>query len=162
MFTPLSTLLWQMNRLGYGSSSHANIPTSSSNQDLGPIVATVGAVVTALLALLAGLMVTGLALADGKADMQTLAAVGGPPWLRRRIAASSAAYVTVLGCVTGAVSGLVAARVLVPLFVRSTGDLFRVPWPMIAFVVLAVPVLTAAVAFVTTRSTVELTRRTGD
>lgn len=134
----------------------------SSSQDIGPIVATVGAVVTALLALLAGLMVTGLALADGRADMQTLAAVGGPPRLRRRIAASSAAYVTVLGCVTGAVSGLVAARVLVPLFVRSTGDLFRVPWPMIAFVVLAVPVLTAAVASATTRSTVELTRRTGD
>ncbi len=140
----------------------ASVITPSSGQDIGPIVATVGAVVTALLALLAGLMVTGLALADGKADMQTLAAVGGPPWLRRRIAASSAAYVTVLGCVTGAVSGLVAARVLVPLFVRSTGDLFRVPWPMIAFVVLAVPVLTAAVAFVTTRCTVELTRRTGD
>lgn len=131
-----------------------------TNQDLGPIVATVGAVVTALLALLAGLMVTGLALADGRADMQTLAAVGGPPRLRRRIAASSAAYVTVLGCLTGAVSGLVAARVLVPLFVRSDADLFRIPWLMVAFVVVAVPVLTAAVAFVTTRSTVELTRRT--
>jgi putative ABC transport system permease protein len=138
------------------------INTPDTSQDLGPVVATVGAVVTALLALLAGLMVTGLALADGRADMQTLAAVGGPPRLRRRIAASSAAYVTVLGCVTGAVSGLVAARVLVPLFVRSTGDLFRVPWLMIAFVVLAVPLLTAAVAFATTRSTVELTRRTGD
>lgn len=118
--------------------------------------------VTALVALLVGLMVTALALVDGRGDSRTLASVGGAPGLRRRIAASSAGFVTVLGCVAGVVSGLVAAWVLSPLFQRGAdnGHLFVVPWAEMAALVLVVPLLTAATAFLTTRGRVPLVRRT--
>lgn len=127
----------------------------------GVVILAVGAGVTALLALLAGLMVTGLALADGRADLVTLASVGAPPGARRRMAASSAGFVSVLGCVAGAVSGLIGARVLLPLAsdVRSG---FVTPWAMLAAVVVGVPLLTAGVAWLTTRSDVPLVRRVED
>lgn len=118
--------------------------------------------VTALVALLVGLMVTALALVDGRGDSRTLASVGGTPGLRRRMAASSAGFVTVLGCATGVVSGLVASWVLSPLFQRgaANGHLFVVPWAEMAALVLVVPLLTAATAFLTTRGRVPLVRRT--
>jgi putative ABC transport system permease protein len=132
-----------------------------------PVLLTlaIGAAATVLLALLAGLMVTALALADGRADLQTLAAVGGPPRVRRRFAAASAGFVTGLGCLVGAVSGLAVAWVLLPLlsdanaYGELTRGLFVVPWASLAFVVVAVPLLTALVAGATTRSRIALTRR---
>jgi putative ABC transport system permease protein len=127
----------------------------------GVVILAVGAGVTALLALLAGLMVTGLALADGRADLVTLASVGAPPGSRRRMAASSAGFVSVLGCATGAVSGLIGARVLLPLASELQGR-FVTPWAMLAAVVVGVPLLTAGVAWLTTRSTVPLVRRVED
>ena len=129
------------------------------------LILGIGAVATLMLALIAGLMVTALALADGRADLQTLAAVGGPPRVRRRFAAASAGFVTGLGCLVGAVSGLAVAWVLLPLVggVDSAGALTRgpfvVPWATVALVVVAVPLLTSAVAGATTRSSITLTRR---
>jgi putative ABC transport system permease protein len=129
------------------------------------LILGIGAVATLLLALIAGLMVTALALADGRADLQTLAAVGGPPRVRRRFAAASAGFVTGLGCLVGAVSGLAVAWVLLPLVggVDANGALARgpfvVPWATMALVVVAVPLLTSAVAGATTRSRIALTRR---
>jgi putative ABC transport system permease protein len=132
-----------------------------------PVLLTlaIGAAATVLLALLAGLMVTALALADGRADLQTLAAVGGPPRVRRRFAAASAGFVTGLGCLVGAVSGLAVAWVLLPLLsdANAYGELtrgpFAVPWASLGIVVVAVPLITALVAGATTRSRIALTRR---
>jgi putative ABC transport system permease protein len=124
------------------------------------LVLLVGGAVTAFLALLAGLMVTALALADGRADHATLAAVGAPPGARRRIAAATAGYVALLGCVVGAVSGLLGSYVLVPLVNRGSGGTWEMPWAMLAIVLVAVPLMTSAVAWLTTRSDVLLTRRT--
>jgi putative ABC transport system permease protein len=132
-----------------------------------PVLLTlgIGVAATVLLALVAGLMVTALALADGRADLQTLAAVGGPPRVRRRFAASSAGFVTGLGCLVGAASGLVVAWVLLPMLgdVDVSGALVRGPfvvsWTAIGFVVVAVPLLTSAVAWATTRSRIVLSRR---
>ena len=107
----------------------------------------------------------GHCVADGRADLQTLAAVGGPPRVRRRFAASSAGFVTGLGTLVGTVSGLVVAWVLLPLFGSTSvsGQLSRgplaIPWGTVALVVLAVPVVTSAVAWATTRSRIALTRR---
>ena len=137
----------------------------SSGPDPVLLTLGIGAAITVLLALVAGLMVTALALADGRADLQTLAAVGGPPRLRRRFAAASAGFVTGLGCLVGAVSGLAVAWVLLPMLGRVdvSGALVRGPflvsWSSVAFVVLAVPLITAAVAWATTRSRIVLTRR---
>jgi putative ABC transport system permease protein len=127
--------------------------------DPGIVILAVGAVATFLLALLAGLMVTTLALADGHADAVTLAAVGGPPGLRRRMAGASAGFVAALGCVAGAAAGLAAARVLVPLTTVSGSAPFVTPWAMLGLIVVGVPLLTMAVAWLTTRSHVTMTRR---
>ena len=141
----------------------ASVSQSTTYADPSVLILAVGAGVTALLALLAGLMVTALALSDGRADLVTLAAVGAPPSSRRRIAASSAAFVSALGCAAGVAAGLLAARILVPLLNgSSTSTPFVLPWLMIGLLVVGVPLLTAAVAFTTTRSRVVLTRRTGD
>jgi putative ABC transport system permease protein len=129
---------------------------------LDPVVTIllVGGGVTALLALLAGLMVTALALADGKADHATLAAVGAPPGTRRWLGAATAGYVAVLGCVVGSVSGLLGSFVLVPLVNHGYGGTWVMPWAMLGVVLVGVPLLTSAAAWLTTRSTVPLTRRT--
>jgi putative ABC transport system permease protein len=112
-----------------------------------------------LLALLAGLMVTALALADGRSDITTLAAVGAEPRVRRRIAASSAGFVAALGCAAGVVSGLVLAWLLNPLFNRSGSQATVIHWWLVAFVLVGIPAITAAVAWLTTRSRITLTRR---
>jgi putative ABC transport system permease protein len=112
---------------------------------------------TALMALLAGLMVTALSLADGKADVATLAAVGAPPRVRRRMAAASAGYVSLIGCIAGAASGGLAGWVLIPLLNGATT--WRTPWAMVLVVAVGVPLLTAAVAWLTTRNRIGLTRR---
>jgi len=111
-----------------------------------------GASATALLALLAGLMVTSLALVDGRGDLRTLAAIGADPRIRRRIAASSAAFVSLVGVGAGAFSGLIAARLLVPLFISRGEGAFVTPWSMLLLVVVGVPLLTTGVAWSTTRS----------
>ena len=117
------------------------------------VILRVGGGVTALLALLAGLMVTALALADGRADLATLAAVGAPPGMRRRLGAASAGFVAVLGCVVGAVSGwwVVCARSRSePRLAEATG---RDALGDARIVVVGVPLLTSAAAWLTTRST---------
>jgi len=103
---------------------------------------------------------TGSALADGKADHATLAAVGAPPGTRRRLGAATAGYVALLGCTVGVVSGLLGAYVLVPLLNGSVRGYWVTPWAMIALVLVGVPLITAAAAWLTTRSSVPLTRRT--
>jgi putative ABC transport system permease protein len=115
---------------------------------------------TLLLALLAGLMVTALAMADARGDLVTLASVGAPPRVRRAMAASSAGFVALLGCATGAVSGLVIARVLLPLFSSGGDGQLVIRWPIVAFIVVAIPLITAGAAWLTTRSRIVLTRRT--
>ena len=140
--------------LGYGD------PGGTSSLDA--LILGAAAAVTAVVAVLVGLMVTSLALVDGRADSRTLASVGGPPGLRRRVAASSAGFVTLLGCTTGVASGLVASWVLSPLF-GPAGDraqhVFAVPWMVMGALVVVVPLLTAAAAYLTTRSRIPLTRR---
>mgnify|MGYP003473929245 CR=1 FL=1 len=79
------------------------------------------------------------------------------------MAASSAAFVTVLGCVTGVLSGLVASWVLAPLYGppgERAAHLFVAPWAVMAALVVVVPLLTAAAAYLTTRRQVPLVRRT--
>jgi putative ABC transport system permease protein len=136
-------------------------PLSQVDETLIVLLAGVGA--TALLALLAGLMVTALALADGRADHATLQAVGAAPRLRRRIAAATAGYVAGLGCLVGAASGLIGSYVLLPLLTDGRGfgasHTWSVPWPMVGLIVVVVPLITAGAAWLTTRSRVPLTRR---
>jgi putative ABC transport system permease protein len=141
----------------------AGVSESLAQTDMTLIVLLAGVGATALLALLAGLMVTALALADGRADHATLQAVGAAPRVRRAVAAATAGYVAGLGCIVGAASGLVGSYVLLPLLTDGRGfgaqNTWSIPWPMVGLIVVAVPLITAGVAWLTTRSRVELTRR---
>jgi len=69
----------------------------------------VGAVVT----LGAAAIATGLAAADGRADLVTLAAVGASPRIRRLLALCQAGVVAGLGTVLGVVAGFVAGGAIV-------------------------------------------------
>jgi putative ABC transport system permease protein len=135
------------------------VETATGDPAEAPVL-LVGVVATLLLALLAGLTVTSLALVDARPDLATLAAVGAAPGVRRSLAAWSAGYVTALGCLVGAVSALAAVRLLAPAL-GSWGDAPPVtPWTALGLVLVGVPAATAAVAWATTRRRVPLARRT--
>jgi putative ABC transport system permease protein len=142
----------------------AGLPASATvverPTDTTGLILAAAAAATLLMALLAGLMVTALALADGRSDLATLAAVGAKPGVRRRIAASSAGFVSALGCAAGVVSGLVLAKLLVGLVATGSSRVFAVHWWLVIGVLVAIPLVTAGVAWLTTRSRVVLTRRT--
>ncbi|MBR7836703.1 FtsX-like permease family protein [Actinospica durhamensis] len=108
----------------------------------------------ALLALGAAAIATGLALADGRADQQTLAAVGGSPWTRRWLAGSTALVITGLGVLIGVPIGFVISIGLVRLtnfnivglfsqFPTSQAMPFTVPWLNLGAMAVAVPLVTA-------------------
>jgi putative ABC transport system permease protein len=136
--------------------------------------------VAVLVAIGAAAIATGLALADGQPDLETLAAVGGSPATRRMLAGSTALVVTGLGSLIGVPVGFAIADGLVrlrddgfaaayalgnsppslgqsPALGQSTP--FVVPWLNIVVAVVAVPVVTALGAALLTRSRLQLTRR---
>ena len=130
--------------------------------------------VAVLVAIGAAAIATGLSLADGQPDLETLAAVGGSPATRRMVAGSTALVVTGLGALIGVPVGFAIADGLVRL--RDDGlttafalgnappplglsTPFVVPWLNIVVAVVAVPVVTALGAAVFTRSRLQLTRR---
>lgn len=106
----------------------------------------------------AAAIATGLALADGRADQETLVAVGGSPWTRRRLAGSTALVVTGLGVLTGVPVGFLIAAGLIRagnLLVRdpmSAPRAFAVPWLDLGGLALAVPLLTVLGAMLLSRS----------
>lgn len=130
--------------------------------------------VAVLVAIGAAAIATGLSLADGQPDLETLAAVGGSPGTRRMVAGSTALVVTGLGTLIGVPVGFAIADGLVrlrdqglatayalgnspPPLGQSTP--FVVPWLNIVVAVVAVPVVTALGAALFTRSRLQFTRR---
>jgi len=126
-----------------------------------------------LLALLAGSaalvlgasgIATGLAAADGRADLATLAAVGATPGLRRRLAAAQSYVTAGLGAALGLVAGLVpAVGLLRALNAAQTGRNARypvvVPWDVVLALAIVVPLLAAGAAALFSRSRLPLVRR---
>jgi putative ABC transport system permease protein len=116
----------------------------------------------------------GLAAAESRADIATLAAVGAGPSVRRRLAASQAGVIAGLGSVLGVFSGLVAGWVLIRMkqspggwgeigvFDHWSSDWRLVlPWPHLLAIGIGIPLLAIAVGFLTTRSRLPLVRRYG-
>lgn len=100
---------------------------------------------------------TGLAAADGRADVSTLAAVGAAPRTRRLLAMSQAAVVAFLGAVLGALAGFVPAAALV----QTLGDWpLTIPWLVVGAILVVVPLIAAAFAGLFTRSRLPMLRRT--
>ncbi len=133
----------------------------------------------ALILVLGGTFVaTGLAAADMRPDLTTMAAVGAPPGTHRLVVAGQAGFIAGLGVLIGAIAGSATGVAAAwPLTAKTSGFILRpdgtipplssvpptieVPWLLLTAVVVGLPVLAALVAGVFTRTKVTLTRRTG-
>ncbi len=133
----------------------------SESQGLAELLIVAGALIVALAA---AWIATALAGTESLPDLATLQAVGAPPRTRRRFAAAQSAVITVTGAVLGAATGLVIGATLV-LSQREQADgvdprwMVDVPWPWVVALVVAIPLLGAAAAWLVTRSRLALARR---
>lgn len=129
-------------------------------------------VAAALITLGGTFTAVGLAAAESRPDLATLAAVGAGPGLRRRIAASQAGVITGLGAALGVATGFLAGWALIRMRQPVSGAWFgapqaangwglTVPWPHLGIVAVGVPLLAVLIGFVTTRSRLPLVRRLG-
>ncbi|MYT97079.1 MULTISPECIES: FtsX-like permease family protein [unclassified Streptomyces] len=138
------------------------------------------AVVLLILALFAGVVTlgaaaitTGLSKADAEADLTTLSAVGAPPGVRRSLSGFQCLVVALTGVLLGTAAGIVPAVALRLTDLREALKAMRadpmesaytpivMPWPTIALLALAVPVLAGLLAAALTGSRQKLARRAG-
>jgi putative ABC transport system permease protein len=122
--------------------------------------------VTGLLVLIASLVSTALSLAEGQNDMATLAAVGATRQTRRGIAACQAFVVAACGCLLGVGVGMIPGiastwplTVLTFSATRHTGPVIEIPWLPLLCLVLLVPLLAGALAWIAVRRHPQMTRR---
>lgn len=117
------------------------------------------------------LTATFLALSDARADLATLSAVGAAPRTRRGVAASYALVVGFVSAVLGALVGFIpGVAITYPLtsnvgqvcgfeMCPAQGPFLDIPWLLIGGLVVALPLLTAAIVGLTARSRLPLTSR---
>lgn len=124
---------------------------------------------SAVIVLGASAIATGLAAADGRADLSTLAAVGASPNTRRTLAAFQSAVTAGLGTLLGTIAGVVPAVGMVRALnatARTAGYQGRtshyplvLPWHNLLVTVLVVPLVAALAAALLTRSRLPMVRR---
>lgn len=117
-----------------------------------------------LLVLVATLVSTALSNAESRGDSATLASLGAPATLRRKIAGANAAVVglfgAALGLAVGAVAGIAVSNpVSLITNQNSHHTVTAIPWLPLLTVVIGVPLLAAALAALATRGRVPMTRR---
>jgi putative ABC transport system permease protein len=125
------------------------------------------AIVAGVITLSATAIATGLAAADGRADLATLGAVGASPRVRRALSLSQSGVIAGLGSLLGAAVGLGASiAVLVALnqgyaqiWPAPTPYPIVVPWFNVAIAVLVVPLIAMLGAGLLTRSRLPIERR---
>lgn len=114
-----------------------------------------------LLMLAGTLTATFLSLADARPDLATVSAIGGAPRTRRAVAASYALVIglsgAVLGAAVGFVPGIAVSRPLTSGY--GQGPFLEVPWLLVGAVVVLLPLLSAAVVWLTSRSRLPLVAR---
>jgi putative ABC transport system permease protein len=111
---------------------------------------------------------TGLAAADGRADLSTLASVGASPRMRRGLSLSQSGVIAGLGSLLGAGAGLGAATAVLIALNRRWADVWpgpnplplAVPWLSLGAALLVVPALAMLGAGLLTRSRLPIERRT--
>ncbi|QOR69294.1 hypothetical protein IM660_11320 [Ruania alkalisoli] len=116
-----------------------------------------------VVAIAATALSVGLALADSRPDLATLAAVGASPRVRRRMTAAQAGVIAGIGTVVGVVSGVALG------FVFTTwqqGDVYTgtywetvVPWEYLVLLLVALPALAIIGGWLFTRSRLPAIRR---
>jgi putative ABC transport system permease protein len=125
------------------------------------------AVVAGVIALGAAAIATGLAAADGRADLGTLAAVGASPRVRRLLSLSQSGVIAGLGSLLGAAAGLGGSVAVLVALNRGYADLWpaptpypiTVPWLNLGVALLVVPMVAMLGAGLLTRSRLSIERR---
>ncbi|WP_433532006.1 FtsX-like permease family protein [Micromonospora sp. CA-263727] len=148
---PLGLAVQIENGRGYGN-----------GQPILLLLAGVSAVVTVGAAGIA----TGLAAAEGRADLSTLAAVGGGPGVRRLLSLCQAGVIAVLGSALGIVAGLSSAAIVLTFTNRQYAESWPteppyplvIPW-LVLGVLVAVPLVAMLGAALFTRSRLPVERR---
>ena len=149
-------------RLGEGSTVYVERGPQTDNQKL-----LVLAIVAGIVTLTAAAIATGLAAADGRADLTTLAAVGASPRVRRALSLSQSGVIAGLGSLLGTVAGLGAGAGVLAALNRQAAALWpaptpypvTVPWQNVGIALLAVPLIAMLGAGLLTRSRLPIERR---
>ena len=142
---------------------HVDRPTESDVQQALTVLGLVAGIIT----LAAAALATGLAAADGRRDLTTLAAVGATPTLRKLLSLSQAGVIAGIGGFLGTAAGAGSAlALLAALNVGYSGfwpqpepNPLTVPWPTIAISLLVVPAVAMLGAALFTRSRLPIERR---
>ncbi|WP_439656544.1 FtsX-like permease family protein [Lentzea sp. HUAS TT2] len=142
---------------------HVDRPTESDVQQALSILGLVAGIIT----LAAAALATGLAAADGKRDLTTLAAVGATPGLRKLLSLSQAGVIAGIGGLLGTAAGAGSALALLAALNVGYEDLWpqpelnplTIPWPNIAISLLLVPAVAMLGAALFTRSRLPIERR---
>jgi putative ABC transport system permease protein len=125
------------------------------------------AAVAGIVTLGAAAIATGLAAADGRADLATLAAVGASPRVRRGLSLSQSGVIAGLGSLLGAAAGLGGSiavlvalnRALAEVWPAPTPYPITVPWLNVGVALLVVPLVAMLGAGLLTRSRLPIERR---
>ena len=124
------------------------------------------AAASAIITLGAASMATGLAAADGRADLFTLAAAGATPGLRRRLSLSQAGLIAGLGSALGIGAGIGSAFAVLAAtnVARLTNFPLNAPYPLVVparniLLTVMVPVIAMLSAGLLTRSRLPIERR---
>jgi putative ABC transport system permease protein len=125
------------------------------------------AIVAGVITLTAAAAATGLAAADGRADLATLAAVGASPRVRRVLSLCQSGVIAGLGSLLGAVAGLGSAIAVLLALNRRFADVWpapapypiTVPWLNVGVALVVVPLIAMLGAGLLTRSRLPVERR---
>jgi putative ABC transport system permease protein len=128
-------------------------PLGSRTDAMFYLLAGISGVVT----LIASTVAVGLAAAELRGDLATMAAVGATPGNRRRINAAQAAVIVSTGAVLGLAAGIGPAAGYIG---YSANVQWRAPWLALALIVVVPPVLATVLIGLLGRGRLPLTRRT--
>ncbi|UFU08043.1 FtsX-like permease family protein [Ruania halotolerans] len=132
-------------------------------QEDSDVITWVLLAIAVFVALAATGLSVGLALADSRADLATLAAVGASPRIRRRVTAAQAGVIAVIGTATGLVTGIALSFVLGWWAATSFGygDAWQtiIPWQPLALALVLIPTLAIGGGWLFTRSRLAVVRR---
>lgn len=136
-----------------------------TQQDGQPLM--ILAIVAGVVTLAAAALATGLAAADGRADLATLAALGASPRLRRALSLSQAGVIAGLGSLLGTLAGLGTAIAVLLTLDQATADVWPVqpplpiivPWLNIGAALVVVPLIAMLGAGLLSRSRLPIEHR---
>ncbi len=150
-----------------GISADATVHVERGFQRSDALIISIVIAVISLVILVATLIATALGQAEAAPLLGTLAAVGATRGTRRAMAAAQAAYLALLGAflglTVGIAPGIAISRLITATYTDNGMDLSTVvidiPWLQILLPVLLVPLVAAALAWVSIRRAPMVTRR---